>query len=236
MKSPFGITCSDPCYRQKDQPHLWHREILGRIRALLVMDTEHPYSVAINCVLWSSRGFVPNCLFKKMSRASSHETIAPSALLPRHTAVPPWAPGGEGRPGTHNIPEEVGQPVGGRAHTADKLQVLGFCHPLLNQVKDKAGWNEGHGENHADGEDNIHRGGQPAAGPEAGDVRNPGKAQRKLWAALIHPHPSLEAHHLTELSSSRLSGYFCRLPFLIHENILDNLSSYFTSTYLLWYT
>lgn len=178
--------------------HLWHREILGCIEALLVTGPEHPYSVAINSALWSSQGLVPTCLFKQVSRGSSHKTIFPAALpLP----VLLWAPGSEGRPGTHNVPEEVGQPVGGGAHATDKLQVLGFRHPLLDQVKDKAGWNEGHGENHTYGNDDIHGSGQPAAGPERGNIRDPGKAHRRLRQSLpLGPHPQHEAHRLTGLS------------------------------------
>lgn len=60
--------------------HLWHIEILGWIEALLVTGTERPYSVAINCALWSSQGLVPTCLFKTVSRGSSHKTIFPAAL------------------------------------------------------------------------------------------------------------------------------------------------------------
>lgn len=60
--------------------HLWHIEILGWIEALLETGTERPYSVAINCALWSSQGLVPTCLFKKVSRGSSHKTIFPAAL------------------------------------------------------------------------------------------------------------------------------------------------------------
>lgn len=44
--------------------------------------------------------------------------------------------------------------------------MLGFVHSLLDQVKDKAGWDEGHGENHADSNHGIHRRGQPAARQE----------------------------------------------------------------------
>lgn len=121
---------------------------------------EHPYSVTM-CVLWSSQGLVPNCLFKDVKAQQSHGHCLSSPgdvkFLPGQTYTSPTlGPGGQGRPGTHNVPEEVGQPVGGGAHTTDKLQVLGFRHPLLDQVKDKAGWNEGHGENHTYGNDSIH--------------------------------------------------------------------------------
>lgn len=92
--------------------------------------------------------------------------------------------------------------------------MLGFRHPLLDQVKDKAGWNEGHGENHAYGNDDIHGSGQPAAGPERGNIRDPGKAHRRLRQSLpLDPHPQHEANHLTGLSLSRLNGYFYRLLF-----------------------
>lgn len=69
-------------------------------------------------------------------------------------------------PDTYNVPDEVGQPVGGGVHSADKLEVFRFVYPLLDQIKDKAGWDEGHGENHTDGNHSIHRSGQPAAGWE----------------------------------------------------------------------
>lgn len=56
----------------------------------------------------------------------------------------------------YHVPEEAGQPVGGGAHSADKLEVLGLAHPLLDQIEDKAGRDEGHGENHADGHRSVH--------------------------------------------------------------------------------
>ena len=69
-------------------------------------------------------------------------------------------------PDTYDVPEEVGQPVGGGAHSTDKLEVLSFVHPLLDQIKDKAGRDEGHGKNHTDGHHSIHRSGEPAEGRE----------------------------------------------------------------------
>lgn len=79
--------------------------------------------------------------------------------MPMEVREAPW-------PDTYDVPEEVGQPVSGGAHSTDKLEVLGFVHSLLDQVKDKAGWNEGHGENNADSHHNIHSSGQPEAGQE----------------------------------------------------------------------
>lgn len=79
------------------------------------------------------------------------------------------------RPDTYDVPEEVGQPVSGGAHATDKLKVLGFVHSLLDQVKDKAGWDEGHGKNNADSNHSIHSGGQPAAGQETQGERGEGR-------------------------------------------------------------
>lgn len=35
---------------------------------------------------------------------------------------------------THYVPKEVGDPIDNRAHTTDKLEMLGFCHLFLDQV------------------------------------------------------------------------------------------------------
>lgn len=85
---------------------------------------------------------------------------------------------------TYHVPEEVGEPVGGGAHSTDKLEVLGFLHPLLDQIKDEAGWDEGHGKNHADGNHSIHRRGQPAAGQETqkeGGEEGAEAGESKVW-------------------------------------------------------
>lgn len=61
---------------------------------------------------------------------------------------------------SYHVPEEVGHPVDGRTDAADKLQVFGLGDPLLDQIQDKAGRNEGHGKDDANGHHRIHRGGQ----------------------------------------------------------------------------
>lgn len=67
----------------------------------------------------------------------------------------------------HHVPEEVGHPVNQRTDTADKLQMLCLCDPLLDQIEDKAGWNEGHCKDDADGHHCIYRGGEAAERTEA---------------------------------------------------------------------
>lgn len=57
---------------------------------------------------------------------------------------------------THHVPEEVGQPVHQWAHAADKLQVLGLGHSLLDEVEDEAGRDEGHGEDDTDRHHCVH--------------------------------------------------------------------------------
>lgn len=49
----------------------------------------------------------------------------------------------------YHVPGEVGQPVDGRIHPAHKLQVFGLTDALLDEEEDKAGRDEGHGEDHA---------------------------------------------------------------------------------------
>lgn len=66
---------------------------------------------------------------------------------------------------TYHVPEEVGHPVDQGTDAADKLEVLGLSDPLLDQVEDKTGRDEGHGEDDADGHDRVHGGGQ-AGGTE----------------------------------------------------------------------
>lgn len=62
---------------------------------------------------------------------------------------------------SHHIPQKVGEPVEERLNSADELHVFGFIHSLLNEEDHKAGWDEGHGEDDADGDQNIDRGGHP---------------------------------------------------------------------------
>lgn len=57
---------------------------------------------------------------------------------------------------TYHVPEVVGHPVDQRTDAADKLKVLSLSHPLLDQVEDKTGRDEGHGKDDANGHDRIH--------------------------------------------------------------------------------
>lgn len=56
---------------------------------------------------------------------------------------------------TYHVPCKIGQPVYSGVDAADELQVLGFAHPLLDEEEDKAGGDEGHGEDNADGHHHI---------------------------------------------------------------------------------
>lgn len=56
---------------------------------------------------------------------------------------------------THHVPSKIGQPVDGRVDAADKLQMLGLAHTLLDEEKDEAGGDEGHGEDNTDGHHHI---------------------------------------------------------------------------------
>ncbi len=56
----------------------------------------------------------------------------------------------------YHVPEEVGHPIDQWTDTTDKLQVFGLGHPLLDQIEDKAGWNEGHGKDDTNGHNCIH--------------------------------------------------------------------------------
>lgn len=60
--------------------------------------------------------------------------------------------------GTYHVPGKIGQPVDSRVYSTDKLQMLGFGHPLLDEEEDKAGRDEGHGKDNADGHHHISRG------------------------------------------------------------------------------
>lgn len=57
--------------------------------------------------------------------------------------------------GTHHVPGKTGQPVDSWVYSADKLQMLGFAHPLLDEEEDKAGRDEGHGKDNADGHHHV---------------------------------------------------------------------------------
>lgn len=56
----------------------------------------------------------------------------------------------------YHVPEEAGRPVNQRTDATDKLQVLGLRHPLLDQIEDEAGRNEGHRKDDADGHHCVH--------------------------------------------------------------------------------
>lgn len=57
---------------------------------------------------------------------------------------------------THHIPDEVGQPVEQRLHSADELHVFGFIDSLLDEEDHETGWDEGHGKDHTDGYQYVH--------------------------------------------------------------------------------
>lgn len=57
---------------------------------------------------------------------------------------------------SYHIPDEVGQPIKQRLHSADELHVFGLVHSLLDEEDHKAGRDEGHGEDHADGNQHIY--------------------------------------------------------------------------------
>lgn len=79
--------------------------------------------------------------------------------------------------GTHHVPGKIGQPVDSWVYSTDKLQMLGFVHPLLDQEEDEAGRDEGHGKDNADGHHNVSGG--------CGPVIEEDTAQRKVdWRAI----------------------------------------------------
>lgn len=61
----------------------------------------------------------------------------------------------------HHIPHKVSKPVQERLNSTDELHVFGFIHSLLNEEDHKASWDEGHGKDDADGDQNINWGGHP---------------------------------------------------------------------------
>lgn len=80
-------------------------------------------------------------------------------------------------PISHHVPSKVAQPVGDGLHPTDELQMLGLADPLLDEEEHKAGWDEGHGEDHADGDQHVHRCGHPAAEGELAGSGEPTGAQ-----------------------------------------------------------
>ncbi len=55
----------------------------------------------------------------------------------------------------HHVPHKVGQPVEEGLHSTDELHVFGFIHSLLDEEHHKAGRDERHGEDDADGHQHI---------------------------------------------------------------------------------
>lgn len=89
---------------------------------------------------------------KKNARDVSHQ-----AAVQKHiTESIPWHDVDK----SHHVPEKVGKPVDQRTDSANKLQMFGLGGTFLNEVEDKAGWNEGHGKDDANGHHRIHRCGQ----------------------------------------------------------------------------
>lgn len=60
------------------------------------------------------------------------------------------------KPDTHHIPKKVGQPIEVWLNSADKLHMLGLIHSFLNKKDNKAGGNEGHGEDHTNGNQHVY--------------------------------------------------------------------------------
>lgn len=56
----------------------------------------------------------------------------------------------------HHVPEKVAKPVKSGGQAPHELQVFGSGDTLLNEDKDEAGRDEGHGEDHADGDKHVH--------------------------------------------------------------------------------
>ena len=155
---------------------------------------EHPPPQLLSCALHLSPAWA---LGMAPSGSPGHIRAPPccvpsvridtNTLGPRVARAVPW-------PDTYDVPEEVGQPVGGVAHSADKLEVLGLVHPLLDQIKDKAGRDEGHGKNHADGHYSVHRSGQSAEGRETWGERGRWRRRRRSrrtrsGSGKSSPHP-----------------------------------------------
>lgn len=72
----------------------------------------------------------------------------------------------------YHVPQKVGHPVHQRTDAADKLQVFGLSDPLLDEVKDEAGRDEGHGENDTHGHHCIHGRAQAGERRNADPVRS----------------------------------------------------------------
>lgn len=64
----------------------------------------------------------------------------------------------------YHVPNKVGQPVKERLHSADELHVFGFVHSLLDEEDNETRGDEGHGEDHADGNQHVDRCCHPGGG------------------------------------------------------------------------
>lgn len=75
-----------------------------------------------------------------------------------------WTHGGVCCIMSYHVPDKVGQPVKERLHSADELHVFGFVHSLLYEEDNETRRDEGHGEDHADGNQHIDRCRHPGGG------------------------------------------------------------------------
>lgn len=130
--------------------------------------------------------------------------------------------------GSHHVPGEVGQPVDGGVDAANELQVLGFANALLDEEEDKAGGDEGHGEDDADGHHHVGGAGGPArtAGRREEGVSGDGLAGTTTAATGLAALPRWDSLNSAMLTSklAEKSGVF---P-------LNNRPRVFTSVLILY--
>ena len=88
---------------------------------------------------------------------------------------------------TYHVPDKISQPVDSWVYSTDKLQMLGFVHPLLDEEEDKAGRDEGHGKDNADGHHHVSGG--------CGPVIEKSTANRKLTGERLVCTRSLKKKH-----------------------------------------
>lgn len=105
---------------------------------------------------------------------------------------------------TYHVPEEVGQPVDQRTDAADKLEVLGLSDPLLDQVEDKTGRDEGHGKDDANCHDGINRGGQPGGRDGKRKTRCYNSVINSSWMLFLPLSPFYSHCDLRELLFSEV--------------------------------
>lgn len=67
---------------------------------------------------------------------------------------------------SYHIPHKVCQPIEERLHSADELHVFGLVDPLLDEEDHEAGGDEGHGKDHADRDQHVHRCRHPERGSD----------------------------------------------------------------------